>query len=66
MHNSEFIAIRLRLGLTQRQVANLLDRSTAWVQGIEQRKYDCPAYAILAMRHLEANPALIHAEELTA
>lgn len=52
----EFRALRKQLGLTQRQIALLLDRSHGWVRRVEYEEIDCPRYALYALRYLAEHP----------
>lgn len=56
LRQEEFLHLRTELGLTQARLAEVLDRSAAWVQGIEQGRNECPMYAVYALRYLSEHP----------
>lgn len=53
---SEFVGRRRDLGMSQADLGRILDRSAAWVQGIEQGRNECPMYAVFALRYLAEHP----------
>lgn len=53
---ADFARLRKDTGLTQRVLADRLDRSVGWVRDLEQGREPVPAYAIYAMRYLADHP----------